>query len=124
MLSEYVKTEDLLTHCQSPAVWSATTEPLQGQRQTISVMIVFTRMVQQHGCARMMVWQYTTVHFRSRTRWYRTNRSGIFYVKNDAHIFNDHHCISCCFFFHVLKFLRLVSTKSYFNSETFPIYSN
>ena len=56
MLSEYVKTEDLLKHCPYPVVWSATTEPLQGRRQTISVMIVFTGMVQQHGFARMMVY--------------------------------------------------------------------
>ena len=36
-------------------VWSATTELLQGQRQSTAVMIAFTRMVQQQGCARLMV---------------------------------------------------------------------
>ena len=37
-------------------VWSATTEPLQDQRQSTSVMMAFTRMVQQQGCARVVVY--------------------------------------------------------------------
>jgi len=37
-------------------VRSATTEPLQGQRQSTSVRMVFTRMVQKRGCARVVVY--------------------------------------------------------------------
>ena len=53
MLSD---SEYLQTHCPSPVVWSATTELQQGQRQSTSVMMAFTRMVQQQGCARVMVY--------------------------------------------------------------------
>ena len=56
MLLGSVQTEGLWTHCPFPVVWSATTEPLQGQRQSTSVMKGFTRMVQQQGCARVMVY--------------------------------------------------------------------
>ena len=56
MLSDGVQKEDLQTHCPFPMVWSATTEPLQDQRQSTSVMMAFTRMVQQQGCARVVVY--------------------------------------------------------------------
>ena len=55
MLLESVPTEDLQAHYPFPEVWSATTEPLQGQRQSTSVMMAFTRTLQQLGCARVMV---------------------------------------------------------------------
>ena len=35
-------------------VWSATTELQQDQRQSTSVMMAFTRMMQQEGCAKVM----------------------------------------------------------------------
>ena len=56
MLLDSVQTEDLQIQSPSQAVWSATAEPLQGQRQSTSVMMAFTKMVQQQGCARVMVY--------------------------------------------------------------------
>ena len=47
MLSNSVQT--------SLMVWSATAEILQGQRQSTAVIMAFTRMVQQPGCAKVMV---------------------------------------------------------------------
>ena len=56
MLSDSAHTEDLHTHCPFLVVWSATTELLQGHRQSISVMMAFNRIVQQQGCASVVVY--------------------------------------------------------------------
>ena len=56
ILSDSVQTKGLQTQSPFPVVWSATTEQLQSQRQSTSVRMAFTRMVQQRGCARVMVY--------------------------------------------------------------------
>ena len=56
ILSDSVQTKGLQTQSPFPVVQSATTEQLQSQRQSTSVMMAFTRMVQQQECARVMVY--------------------------------------------------------------------
>ena len=56
MLSDSAQTEDLKERCTSLMVLSATTVPLQGQRQSTAVRMVFKRMVQQPGCAEVMAY--------------------------------------------------------------------
>ena len=55
MLLDSVQTGDLQTPYPSPMVWCASAEPLQGLRQSTSVMTGFIRMVKLQGSARVMV---------------------------------------------------------------------
>ena len=56
MLLVSVHTGDLQTVYQSPMVWCASAEPLQGLRQSTSVMTGFIRMVKLQESAREMVY--------------------------------------------------------------------